>query len=164
MRSQPARCLGRSWRWRSCPKRCDPSHGITTWHDGAEAGAVQAQEKRSRDVAALKRSALEPALAAVQPPPLAAALRAYFAALRLEQGADNAARFDYAKLRAPLCDAYAQLAGAPYAAPTLDLDAPLAAAGAAAAGRKRRAPRAAAVASDAPEAEAAPKRKSTRRG
>ena len=102
----------------------------------------------------------------MQPPPLAAALRAYFAALRLEQGADNAARFDYAKLRSPFCDAYAQLAGAPYAAPTLDLDAPLVAAGAAAAGRKRRAPKAAAaaVASDAPEAEAAPKRKSTRRG
>ena len=129
---------------------------------------MQAQEKRSRDVAALKRSALEPALAAVQPPPLAAALRAYFAALRLEQGADNAARFDYAALKALFCDAYAQLAGAPYAAPTLDREAAVtatSAGGAAAAGRKRRAPKAAAVASDAPEAEAAPpKRKSTRRG
>ena len=116
----------------------------------------------------LKRSALDPALAAVQPPPLAAALRAYFAALRLEQGADNAARFDYAALRKPFCDAYAQLAGAPYAAPTLDLDAPAAVAsagGAAAAGRKRRAPKAAADAALEPEAKAAPpKRKSTRRG
>ena len=133
------------------------------------AWAAQAQEKRSRDVAVLKRSALDPALAAVQPPPLAAALRAYFAALRLEQGADNASRFDYAALRVPFCDAYAQLAGAPYAAPTLDLDAPAAVAsagGAAAAGRKRRAPKAAADNADAPpEAEAAPpKRKSTHRG
>ena len=138
---------------------------------GAEAAAAQAQEQRSRDVAALKRTSLAAALAAVRPPPLSAALRTYFGALRLEQGADNAARFDYGALRAPFCDAYVQLAGAPYAPATLDLDAsvPAPAAGAAAAGRKRRAPKAAADDANKPPGEAEPapqqpKRKSTRRG
>lgn len=110
----------------------------------------KAQDKRTRDVAALKRSALPAALAAVAPAPLGSAIREYFALLKLDKAADNAARFDYAALRAPFCAAYAQLAGGAFSACTLDMDVPSsgaagakgkkAAAEKAPAGRKRAAP------------------------
>ena len=112
----------------------------------------KAQDKRTRDVAALKRSALPAALAAVAPAQLGAALRDYFALLSLlDKAADNAARFDYGALRAPFCAAYAQLAGGAYSACTLDMGAPSVAgakgkkpaAEKATAGRKRAAPAAA---------------------
>jgi hypothetical protein len=122
--------------------------GSLPWETLAMAGLPKkAQDKRTRDVAALKRSTLPAALAAVAPAPLGSALRDYFAALKLDKAADNTARFDYAALRAPFCAAYAQLSGGAYSARTLDM-APAsagakgkkAAAEKAPAGRKRAAP------------------------